>query len=120
MGAPKAQGYYQEFTAIEPRAYLRTRPTPGSYCYITNSGFNQSGIHYNPFGYPNSAAAPMRESLLSTLGITNQYAIQDMDKTNGPTTASWYQYLPSKPIYGPFRLTLYFDWHASFDKIASN
>ena len=70
-----------------------------------------------PFGYPERAGNPARESLkLPGIGQygapSDLYALTDADKNNAPPANNpWYAQLPGKPIHGHSRDELRFDWH---------
>ena len=86
-------------------------------------------LFYYPFGRPNGGVPP--PSLLANgstpmAKITNiprvsdQWAITDADKFNVPTGATYYNWLPDKPVHGTIqpalRQYLYFDWHVRSKK----
>jgi prepilin-type N-terminal cleavage/methylation domain-containing protein len=83
-------------------------------------------LFYFPFGRPNggsSPPAPLPNGSTPMAKITSipmaseQWAVTDADKTNVPTGATYYGWLPNKPVHGSmvpaFRNYLYFDLHVS-------
>jgi prepilin-type N-terminal cleavage/methylation domain-containing protein len=70
-----------------------------------------------PFGYPERAGNPTRDSLkMSALeqygSPTDLFAVTDADKKNSPPANNpWFAQLPDKPLHGHSREELRFDWH---------
>jgi len=79
---------------------------------------------YNPWGYPGYSGAPLRMSQLTEAlagnnsnatmqgQLSNTWAVTDNDCAIGNPSASWYAQLPSTPVHGSYRNTLFFDLHA--------
>lgn len=86
-------------------------------------------FHY-PYGRPNGGVAPpqpdpvtgaTQEAKLSSIPrASDQWAMTDADKYNVPNGATYYGWLPDKPVHGSIapalRQYLYFDWHVSSKK----
>jgi len=89
-------------------------------------------LFYFPFGRPNggppagppatlpNGMTPMAK--VSSIPLPSlQWAISDADKTNVPSGATYYGWLPNKPVHGsinpPLRNYLYFDWHVASSKL---
>ena len=89
-------------------------------------------LFYFPFGRPNggppagppptlaNGMTPMAK-VSSIPQPSSQWAIADADKTNVPSGATYYAWLPNKPVHGtispPLRNYLYFDWHVASSKL---
>ena len=57
--------------------------------------------------------------LESYCSVGNTFAMTDVDIINVPDpTVSWWIDLPKKPVHGPVRNELYFDWHVGTKPIA--
>jgi prepilin-type N-terminal cleavage/methylation domain-containing protein len=80
-------------------------------------------FHY-PFGRPEGGIDPPpalangsrpMQRLTSIPRVSDQWAMTDADKLNVPTDASYFAWLPDKPVHGiakpALREYLYFDWH---------
>lgn len=68
-----------------------------------------------PFGYPLPPALPIKAISLQNITIPAQaYAISDVDQAlpSLDSTVAWWDELPNKPVHGPVRNQLFFDWHA--------
>lgn len=117
LGAPAPQSWTQEAKALSPRAYEKARPTTGTLSILTQQTL--SGV--NVWGYLDATTStpPVKLSMLPGLtgaaGLSGTWAAEDVDQTNPNSNknAGWYSALPSTPIYKPFRVVLYFDWHAA-------
>jgi prepilin-type N-terminal cleavage/methylation domain-containing protein/prepilin-type processing-associated H-X9-DG protein len=78
-----------------------------------------------PFGYPARqdypAMLPLKTSDLQQYGPPSDLsALTDADKANSPDKANpWWGQLPDKPIHGPVRNSLFFDWHVAAVKTAA-
>ena len=82
-------------------------------------------FHY-PFGRPNGGVPPPAllpngstpmAKVPSIPRPSTQWALTDADKLNVPTGASYYSWLPDRPVHGStkpaLREYLFFDWHVS-------
>ena len=84
----------------------------------------------NPWGYPTTTVptpywgVPLRmiqftEALAGknsngTMqgGLSQTWAIADLDRQIGNPAAGWYSQIPAAPVHGGYRNVLFFDWHA--------
>ena len=75
-----------------------------------------------PFGRPNTPFAPMQKTTNIPLPA-DQWAMTDADKTNVPTGATYYPWVPDRPVHGSvspvLRQYLFFDWHVKSMKTAN-
>jgi prepilin-type N-terminal cleavage/methylation domain-containing protein len=72
-----------------------------------------------PFGYPLPLALPIKSTSIQNFTIPAQaYAISDIDQAlpSLDSTVPWWDELPNKPVHGPVRNQLFFDWHAQMVK----
>lgn len=82
----------------------------------------ESGLPWNPFGYPPDPTAPQLPHKLSEVhsfrSLSSVWAITDVDKiavTNLDNT--WQDQLPDQPVHGSVRNYLFFDGHAATKRI---
>jgi len=86
--------------------------------YILNATAVINNSNYQPWGYQSGdvpTSYPLKIAFLASSGLTKTWTVQDLDKTStlvAPAT-SWRSALPDKPLYSPYRLKLYFDWHVA-------
>ena len=88
---------------------------------ITNMNFTNTVSR--PFGYPNSYLpgssstneGPKKVSEIFHPAVS--WALVDADQVNAFTSASYYDFLPSKPTHGSVRNLLFFDWHVQAVKV---
>ena len=99
----------------------------GRKCYLLNDNVGPDLLHrVPPFGYPADEPAQIPEitpltsaQLESYCSVGNTFAMTDVDIINVPDpTVSWWIDLPKKPVHGPVRNELYFDWHVGTKPIA--
>lgn len=72
-----------------------------------------------PFGYPMPSALPIKSTSIQNFTSPAQaYAISDVDQAlpSLDPTVAWWDELPNKPVHGPVRNQLFFDWHAQMVK----
>ena len=72
-----------------------------------------------PFGYPSPLAQPIKSTSIQNFTLPAQtYAISDVDQAlpSLDSTVPWWDELPNKPVHGPVRNQLFFDWHAQMVK----
>jgi len=124
LGAPEPKSWSQEVKALAPKAYVKASPAKDAMSFIVNQGVTLGGTKYLPWGYQNSSdpeptSLPMKMSMLAGAELSKTWAMQDVDKTHKyiDGNASWYAKLPNQPVYKPFRLCLYFDWHVAPEPI---
>ncbi len=120
-----------------PTGQAYSPPSSVPVCYfspdtIYSDPYNETAanvlFHY-PYGRPNGGIAPPAlnadgsspEAKLTTIPRpSDQWAMTDADKYNVPTGASYYGWLPDKPVHGStapaLRQYLYFDWHVASKK----
>ncbi len=90
---------------------------------LANQDLDPGPAVVSPFGYPERAGNPARDSLkMSALGMygapSDLYALTDADKKNAPAANNpWYAQLPDKPIHGHYRDELRFDWHVESQRV---
>jgi prepilin-type N-terminal cleavage/methylation domain-containing protein/prepilin-type processing-associated H-X9-DG protein len=93
--------------------------------YVTNSVVPLD-TSPSPFGYPGLSGGvagwskddqPLKITQIRRL--VENWAIVDVDKLNtvASTTTGYGQNLPPKPVHGPVRNALFFDWHVSAVKV---
>lgn len=71
-----------------------------------------------PFGVPNltgpALGQPLKYSALDSYGSRSEmFAVSDVDQAipSLNPTVDWWDQLPNKPVHGPVRNQLFFDWH---------
>lgn len=91
----------------------------------------QTGMPWDPFGYPQSSLGPgtkphKLQEVLSTTPLatsgkfssaTDVWMLTDVDQVSIKPNNSWYKQLPVKPVHGSVRNYLYFDGHIGTKKI---
>jgi len=90
---------------------------------------NSPVLFYYPFGRPSGGVPPppLLPNGSSPMHKMNefprpadQWAISDADKTNVPSGATYFGWVPDRPVHGtvnpPLRQYLYFDWHVASSK----
>jgi prepilin-type processing-associated H-X9-DG protein len=97
---------------------------------IYSDPINNTGLlfHY-PFGRPNGGIPPPpllangsspQHKVTEIPRLSDQWAMTDADKTNVPTGATYYGWLPDQPVHGSgkpvLRNYLYFDFHVASKK----
>lgn len=119
LGAPPPESWTQEAKLLAPKAYLLARTNSSAPSFIVDVAVKINNTSVSPWGYQsagsNTAVPPLRIPMLTEIGMTSIWALQDVDKTNPyvDASSSWLPSLPSKPIYDSVRLVLYFDWHVA-------
>jgi prepilin-type N-terminal cleavage/methylation domain-containing protein len=122
--APKA-GVVQKAEALAPKAYKRFSPDCSAVSFFLNITIPIDGVDINPWGWRPSASTPFpdppeRIVKLASAGMVNNWAMEDVDKTGvPPNVGTWYSSLPPKPLYHPYRLKLFFDWHVAAEPLPS-
>jgi prepilin-type processing-associated H-X9-DG protein len=84
----------------------------------------QTGLPWNPFGYPNSPPSATGQKphklneVASFRSLSELWMITDVDKVsiNNPNN-TWFSQLPDKPVHGSVRNYLFFDGHVATKKI---
>ncbi|MFZ4777150.1 MAG: prepilin-type N-terminal cleavage/methylation domain-containing protein [Terrimicrobiaceae bacterium] len=123
LGSPDPQSGPQVAKALSPKAYERFSPTRSAPAFFLNIQTPINGVKVNPWGPRPTPAAPFpyppeRMVNLASAGLSSQWAMMDVDQTAvSPGDGAWYSTLPPKPLYNPYRLRLYFDWHVAAEKI---
>ncbi|PAW76516.1 MAG: hypothetical protein B9S32_14815 [Verrucomicrobia bacterium Tous-C9LFEB] len=114
LGSPAPKGTDQECKALLTPAFVRMRPKSDSPQYLIQTYIDYDGNPSQmPFGYPGSAdnPNPWKLAMISMAGITQKYAVQEIDaehpRVQGWSTAG----MAPKPVLGDVRMTLFFDWH---------
>lgn len=72
-----------------------------------------------PFGYPSPVAQPIKLTSIQNFTMPAQvYAVSDVDQAlpSLDSTVPWWDELPNKPVHGPVRNQLFFDWHVQMVK----
>ncbi len=118
LGLPKPEAWSQEAKILSPKAYEKARPSAAAFSFLMNGQILVPGATpIRPFGYPELSAAipalaPVKITALVPLGLTKTWVMKDVDQTLPEVaSAGWKSSLPNGPIYNPYRLQLYFDWH---------
>jgi len=124
LGLEEPKPWMQEAKILAPKAYLRARPSSNAMSFIMNDQVVIDGRVRTPWGYQTLADAtpqsppPMKVAAVLASGLASTWAMKDVDKTTPEAApANWKVNLPSEPIYKPYRLQLYFDWHVEAIKI---
>lgn len=101
--------------------YERTAPDAASLAgrkiYLLNSDVDPGPNQVPPFGYPpngNPLVLSLKYNTIDSYAPKSQvYALTDMDQAfpGLDPTISWWSDLPNKPVHGPVRNQLFFDWH---------
>ena len=99
------------------------RDMEGRICYLLNPDVDplpESPVR--PFGYPNPPQEPLKRNQLNQYGSLGEiFAISDVDKGNvTDPTVGWWCDLPYKPVHGSTRNQLFFDWHVTAVRTASD
>ncbi len=93
----------------------------GRKVYIVNDDLRTNTLLYvkssgsvAPFGYPSPLSLPIKYSAIQTFTSPSMaFVVSDVDQsvvTLNPSV-SWWDDLPNKPVHGPTRNQLFFDWH---------
>lgn len=105
-------------------AYMREAPgvtadlksLEGRKVYLLNDDLDPSPLNrVSPFGYPSPLSQPVKYDSLDTYIPRSQiFAVSDVDQAipSLNPSVSWWSDLPNKPVHGPVRNQLFFDWHA--------
>ncbi len=123
LGSPDPQNGPQVAIALSPKSYERFSPDRTVTSFFLNIKIPYEGADINPWGWRPSPSAPFpdppkRIVNLVSAGLATNWAMEDVDKTSVPSSVgSWYSTLPPKPLYNPYRLKLYFDWHVAAEPI---
>lgn len=120
LGTPEPKaGIIRISPPLAPKAYARFSPEGNATSFFMNIEVLIDGIKVNPWGGRNdSSKPPSRLFSLADPGLTSTWAMQDVDQTGVlPNVGSWYGALPKSPLYNPYRLKLYFDWHATAEPL---
>ena len=119
LEAAEPKSWSQEMKVLTPKAYLRACPKKDAMAFILNTGVTINGQNLKPWGYQSEGTSPVKIAFLASSGLSKTWAIQDVDKTSPFVTPAtgWYSPLPAKPLYAPYRLKLFFDWHVALDSI---
>ena len=89
----------------------------GRKIYLLNADIDPGPNVVPPFGYPANggpAIAPLKYNTIDSYGSKSQiYAITDVDQAfpGLDPSISWWTDLPNKPVHGPARNQVFFDWH---------
>ncbi len=116
LGLPKPESWIQEARILSPRAYVQARPSSSAMSFIMNDKVVVDGSTRTPWGYntpsESSSNLPMRITAVIQAGLASTWALKDVCKTTPEAAnAGWRSNLPNEPIYKPYHLQLYFDWH---------
>ncbi len=124
LGSPQpTAGVIHKAGVLAPKAYKRFSPDCSATSLFLNIKIPFDGEDINPWGWRPSAstpypAPPERIVKLVSVGLATSWAMEDVDKTGVPSNVgTWYSTLPPKPLYNPYRLKLFFDWHAAAEII---
>ncbi|GEM_PF-5952658 len=120
LGTPApAAGIIRISPPLAPKAYVRFSPRGEATAFYMNVDVQIHGASINPWGVRNDASKPPSKVFsLSDPGLTATWAMQDVDKTGVPSkVGTWYATLPKEPLYNPYRLKLYFDWHVAVEPL---
>ena len=124
LGAPEPKaGVVQKAEALAPKAYRRFSPDCSATSFFLNIKVPVDGVDINPWGWRPSASTPFPNPpekivKLASAGLSSNWAMEDVDKTGVPSNVgSWYSTLPPKPLYNPYRLKLFFDWHVAAESL---
>jgi prepilin-type N-terminal cleavage/methylation domain-containing protein len=114
-----AAGIIRISKPLAPKAYVRFSPGGEATAFYMNVDVQIHGASINPWGVRNDASKPPSKVFsLSDPGLTATWAMQDVDKTGVPSkVGTWYATLPKEPLYNPYRLKLYFDWHVAVEPL---
>ncbi|MBN2506434.1 MAG: prepilin-type N-terminal cleavage/methylation domain-containing protein [Verrucomicrobia bacterium] len=101
--------------------YIRSAPgvsgLMGRKVWLLNDNLNpNSGVRVRPFGYPlpPEVSAPLKVTEIDRYQPPSEvYALTDIDQAlpNVSPAISWWTDLPRRPVHGPVRNQLFFDWH---------
>ncbi len=120
LGTPApAAGVIQISQPLNPKAYARFSPGGNATAFYMNVDVNINGTSVNPWGVRNDPSKPpIKIVSLTDVGLIRTWAMEDVDQTGvAPSVGSWYATLPKEPLYSPYRLKLYFDWHATAEPL---
>lgn len=120
LGTPEpAAGIIRISPPLAPKAYTRFSPGGSATAFFMNIDVQINGTSVNPWGVRNDASKPPSKVFsLTDPGLTSTWAMQDVDQTGVPSNVgTWYAALPKEPLYSPYRLKLYFDWHATAEPL---
>lgn len=116
MGAPEPNNKGQVLPALAPKAYSRACPQKNAVSVMVHQTVELDEIPYKPWGYPATStdpeSAPMKMARVVSAGLTKTWALTDVDKSlASPVNNTWYSALPDAPLYNPYRIRMFFDWH---------
>lgn len=92
----------------------------GRKIYLLNDDLDPNPLNrVRPFGYPayagSPAVPPMKMTAMDNyVPHSDVFAVTDVDQAvpSLNPTVSWWSDLPNKPVHGPVRNKIFFDWHA--------
>jgi prepilin-type N-terminal cleavage/methylation domain-containing protein len=127
IGAPAPSAQVEVAKTFVCPGYLHSAPgltmgmdsLAGRKVFLLNDDLDPNPLNrVPPFGYPaadgNKAIKPLKHSGIDNYISRSQlFAVSDMDKAvpNLNPGVSWWDDLPNKPVHGPVRNQLFFDWH---------
>jgi prepilin-type N-terminal cleavage/methylation domain-containing protein len=123
FGIPEPQAQAQEAAVLASKAYKVARKDASAMSFYLNKLVNIDGTIRDPWGYQIDTHAsplsqPMKVNVVAASAPRNTWAMKDVDQTMPEVApAGWKSSLPEQPVYAPYRLYLYFDWHVEALKI---
>lgn len=87
----------------------------GRKVYLLNDDIDPSPARREPpFGYPSPEAQPLKYASIQKQALNAElFAISDVDQAipSLDPSVTWWSDLPNRPVHGPVRNQLFFDWH---------
>jgi len=123
LGSPTPSGQIKIAQAFICPAYWRKAPgltsdpmsLAGRKVYLLNDDIDPNPLNrVSPFGYVNPAVKPVKYNNIDIYIPRSQIlALSDVDQSlpSLNPSVSWWSDLPNKPVHGPVRNQLFFDWH---------